>query len=100
MAASQKDMGGSEKLCPVCGELGSGQSSLMLRQINAEEAIYVCENPACCYPVGYDVKSVKRPIPTLLGDKQETANTSGKKTGTINGNSTIRSMQRSALVVR
>lgn len=89
VCAAQKNLGSkeiSDKFCPVCD--GSGGMILTLRQINAEEAVYVCENPACCYPVGYDAQLVRRPILALLdgaGDKKETANPSGKEPDKING---------------
>lgn len=93
VSAAQKDLGSNDKWCPVCGGPDSGQRSLILRQINAEEAVYVCENSACCYPVGYDVKVVRRPMPELLGkpkDTEGTTNQSGhsrKEIDNTNGNS-------------
>ena len=89
VCAAQKDpecKETSDKCCPVCA--GCGRRSLILRQINAEEAIYVCENPACSYPVGYDATFIRRPILALLGglgEKQGATNPSGKETDIING---------------
>lgn len=61
--------------CPLCGRPDAGArgsdgggGTLILRQINATEAIYVCDNPECTYPVGEEVAVVERPVPELLSD--------------------------------
>lgn len=69
------------KVCPLCRAGGSESNtscSLTLRQINATEAIYVCNNPDCDYPVGEEVVVIKRVIPELLpsaDENSEMANT-------------------------
>lgn len=60
------DSGSKQSPCPVCG--GSGNGILILRQINATEALYVCNNPECFYPVGDEVTIIKRAIPELMSD--------------------------------
>lgn len=50
--------------CPVCSRSGT----LILRQINATEAMYVCDNPECFYPVGEEITIIKRAIPELMCD--------------------------------
>jgi len=57
--------------CPVCSKTSATQWTLVLRQINEEEAVYVCENPDCCYPVGYDIEFIKRPEPVLTDDQEK-----------------------------
>jgi hypothetical protein len=37
----------------------------VLRQINAEEALYVCNNGNCPYPVGLSDQLVQNPVPEL-----------------------------------
>ncbi len=39
-----RDSQQQEEVCPLCKELGRN-GILLLRQINAHEAIYVCNNP-------------------------------------------------------
>ena len=67
MASAEKES--DVKFCPVCSKTNAAQWTLVLRQINEEEAVYVCENPDCCYPVGYDVEFIKRPEPVLTDDQ-------------------------------
>ena len=77
--------GNSDNYCPLCA--GSGGGRLTLRQINAEEALYVCENPACYYPVGYEITLVRKQVPALLGeqgDKKRKGNVSKKEAHTTN----------------
>lgn len=66
------------KSCPVCNRSGhttNGNGVLILRQINATEAIYVCNNTECFYPVGEEVAIIKRTVPELLyGGDREGAN--------------------------
>ena len=63
--------------CPVCGvgEAKSCNSTLTLRQINFSEAIYVCSNEECCYPVGEEVEPliVKRDISQLLSEEKKSS---------------------------
>jgi hypothetical protein len=77
---------GSSKACPVCN--GSGHTTagtLSLRQINATEAIYVCNNPECFYPVGGEVITVKRDVPELMsGQEQAKVMGSGDGPSTVN----------------
>jgi len=61
------------RLCPLCGVNDEGKEvgdrgTLSLRQINSKEAIYVCNNPNCIYPVGEEVVVVERIVPELLSD--------------------------------
>ncbi len=67
MAAASSEKSKNENWCTACSE---GLWKLVLRQINAEEAVYVCENPDCTYPVGYEVDFIKRPVPGLSGKKE------------------------------
>ena len=53
--------------CPVCCEVGR-PGTLVLRQINAEEAVYVCNNSQCPYPVGTSDSTVLNPVPELRED--------------------------------
>lgn len=64
--ASPREEKSEKKWCPICNKSNVGQRSLVLRQINMEEAVYVCENPDCCYPVGFQVDCIKRSVPTLI----------------------------------
>ena len=63
--------------CPVCGvgPAKSCNSTLTLRQINFSEAIYVCSNEECCYPVGEEVEPliVKRDISQLLSEEKKSS---------------------------
>lgn len=54
----------AETLCPLCCEVGRS-GTLVLRQINAEEAIYVCNNSQCPYPVGLSDQIIQNPVPEL-----------------------------------
>ena len=58
--------------CPVCSRSDIGASAnggtLILRQINATEAIYVCDNPECVYPVGEEITVVRSLVPELMSD--------------------------------
>ena len=54
----------AEVVCPLCSEVGRS-GTLVLRQINAEEAIYVCNNGQCPYPVGLSDQLVQNPVPEL-----------------------------------
>ena len=57
------------KLCPLCStEHADTSCTLILKQVNATEAIYVCSNSECTYPVGEEVIVVKRTIMELLSD--------------------------------
>ncbi len=63
-----------KKFCPLCSVPGSSQGSspLSLRQINANEAIYVCNNQECLYPVGEAVEIIQNKVPELLdGETQD-----------------------------
>lgn len=61
--------GKSKALCPLC--IANGRfSNLSLRQINAKEAIFVCGNSECSYPIGEEVKTVQRIIPELLNEAE------------------------------
>ena len=63
--------------CPVCGvgAAKSCNSTLTLRQINFSEAIYVCSNEECYYPVGEEVEPliVKRDISQLLSEEKKSS---------------------------
>lgn len=50
--------------CPVCSEVGR-TGALVLRQINAEEGIYVCNNSQCPYPVGISDNTIQISVPEL-----------------------------------
>ena len=70
----QEGGGGESRVCPVCSTGKSGPSStLILRQINATEAIYVCSNPNCVYPVGQEVVTVERTLREMMPDYQESS---------------------------
>lgn len=45
------------RLCPLCKDSGRF-SELIPRQINADEAVYVCDNLNCPYPVGFSSETV------------------------------------------
>ncbi len=75
MAKNPQEGGGCEnRVCPVCSSSSSGPPSntLILRQINDTEAIYVCSNPDCVYPVGQEVITVERTIREMMPDFQDT----------------------------
>jgi len=38
-------------------------------QINAQEAVHVCSNPVCPYPVGSNCETVYKPVKELLLSK-------------------------------
>ena len=57
----QRNNATENKVCPV----SNCCSSLILKQINADEAVYVCSNPECFYPVGEEVEIVSRKVPEL-----------------------------------
>lgn len=59
------------KPCPVCIRSGHPTSTLILRQVNATEAIYVCDHPECCYPVGEEMMAVRRIVPELVERAEE-----------------------------
>ncbi len=48
-------------ICPLCRG-NNRQGELRLRQINAQEAVYVCTNSHCPYPVGFNSATVHRPV--------------------------------------
>lgn len=54
----------AEVVCPLCTEVGRS-GTLVLRQINANEAIYVCNNSQCPYPVSLSDQIVQNPVPEL-----------------------------------
>ena len=54
----------TDVVCPACCEVGRS-GTLTLRQINADEAVYVCENSQCPYPVGQNDLVVHNPVPEL-----------------------------------
>ena len=54
----------ADVVCPLCSEVGRS-GTLVLRQINAEEAVYVCNNSQCPYPVGLSDQLVQNPVPEL-----------------------------------
>ena len=54
----------AEAVCPLCSEVGRS-GTLVLRQINAREAVYVCNNSQCPYPVGLSDQIVQNPVPEL-----------------------------------
>ena len=57
-------------LCPLCKDLGrSGE--LLLRQLNTKEALYVCNNSRCPYPVGISTETISRPVRELLEQPPE-----------------------------
>ena len=57
-------------LCPLCKDLGrSGE--LFLRQLNTKEALYVCNNSRCPYPVGISTETISRPVRELLEQPPE-----------------------------
>ena len=58
--------------CPLCCEVGR-PGTLVLRQINAEEAVYVCNNSQCPYPVGISDSTVLNPVPELREDSSTPA---------------------------
>lgn len=57
-------------ICPLCEELGR-TGKLSLKQINALEALYVCNNSKCPYPVGMSAETVHRPVKELLDPSEE-----------------------------
>lgn len=57
-------------ICPLCEELGR-TSELFLKQINAMESLYVCNNSKCPYPVGVSTETVYRPVKELLDQSEE-----------------------------
>lgn len=72
------------KPCPLCSVATSSSNTtsssiLTLRQINFSEAIYVCSNPECVYPVGDELVVVKRDVSQLL---QASHDTTPQATGT------------------
>lgn len=75
MSVVPKVMHGQEMACPLCSSTGHADPSctLTLKQVNATEAIYVCNNSECTYPVGEEVIIVKRTISELLSDSQDDA---------------------------
>lgn len=56
--------------CPVCSELGRS-GILQLRNINDSEAIYVCNNTECPFPVGLSDKIAENVIPSLLPESEQ-----------------------------
>ena len=50
--------------CPVCCEFGR-TGTHVLRQINAEEAVYVCNHSQCPFPVGVSDQVIQNPVPEL-----------------------------------
>ena len=67
-----------DKVCPLCNANGSEQNGILtLRQINAKEAIYVCENPNCIYPVGEEVKIIHRVLELSNNDMHDGAKKQG-----------------------
>ena len=54
----------ADVVCPLCSEVGRS-GTLVLRQINAEEAVYVCNNSQCPYPVGLSDQLVQNLVPEL-----------------------------------
>ena len=68
----------AEEVCPACCEVGR-TGTLVLRQINAKEAIYVCNDSLCPYPVGLSDKIVENPVPELQPDADQP-----EKNGTLN----------------
>ena len=68
MAKNPQEGGGYEsRVCPVCSKDSSKPcNTLILRQINDSEAIYVCSNPDCYYPVGQEVTVVERTIKEMV----------------------------------
>ena len=68
------------KPCPVCNRSGR-TTSLSLRQVNATEAIYVCNDPDCLYPVGEEITVITRTVPELL--PAETADLSKSVQGPV-----------------
>lgn len=69
------------KPCPVCTRSGRTTTSLSLRQVNATEAIYVCNDPDCLYPVGEEITVITRTVPELL--PAETADLSKSVQGPV-----------------
>lgn len=71
--------------CPLCGSgpTSSGKGTLTLKQINFSEAIYVCGNEKCHYPVGEDPEPliVKRDISELLPDGMAPSDATLQQTG-------------------
>lgn len=66
---SQEIVGRDSTVCPVCRSNGSEPcDTLVLRQISATEAIYVCSNPTCVYPVGHEAVFVKRTVEEMMPD--------------------------------
>ena len=74
----------NKKWCPICSKSGNGHGNLVLRQINAEEAVFVCENPDCCYPVGFEVNFIKRPVAALNEKQGEVDSTNLKEVDSTN----------------
>ena len=54
----------AEVVCPLCTEVGRS-GTLLLRQINANEAVYVCNNSQCPYPVSLSDQIVQNSVPEL-----------------------------------
>ena len=75
MAKNPQQAGGGyeSRVCPLCSKNSSDHSStLTLRQINDSEAIYVCSNPDCHYPVGQEVVTVERKIKEMMPGFEDT----------------------------
>lgn len=68
MAKKFEEVGGCEsRVCPLCSKGRSDPvKTLTLRQINDSEAIYVCSNPDCVYPVGQEVTIIERKIKEMM----------------------------------
>ena len=58
-----------EDNCPVCSEF-ERTGKLILRNINAEEAIYVCSNSQCPYPIGLSDQVTTNLIPELQPERE------------------------------
>ena len=54
--------------CPCCSELGR-DGRLILCQINATQAVYVCCHPQCPYPVGLTDQLVTSLVAEMQEDK-------------------------------